>query len=120
MDAGALIALEKGNPRLTALLDRAAAHKIPLAVPANVIAQAWRGSPRQARLARLLNAPEVEIVPVDGPTARAIGVLCGPTAVSDVVDVSVVLCARERGHTLVTSDPDDLRGIDSTVPLIRL
>jgi hypothetical protein len=30
----------------------------------------------------------------------------------------VVLCARNRGDRIVTSDPDDLRALDSSIPLI--
>jgi hypothetical protein len=36
-----------------------------------------------------------------------------------VVDVSVVVCARERGHAVVTSDPDDLRAIDPKLELLQ-
>ena len=42
-----------------------------------VVAQTWRGGPRQARLARLLNAEEVHIEPLDAHTARAVGELRG-------------------------------------------
>jgi predicted nucleic acid-binding protein len=46
--------------------------------------------------------------------------VCGHTEVHDVVDVSVVLCARERGDTIVTLDRADLRRIDSKVQLVAL
>jgi hypothetical protein len=41
LDTGALIAIERGDPRLHALLDEAAAIGADLAVPAAVVAQAW-------------------------------------------------------------------------------
>jgi hypothetical protein len=44
--------------------------------------------------------------------------LCGARGTSDVIDATVVLCARARGHRVVTSDPDDLRRLDSAIPLI--
>jgi hypothetical protein len=35
-----------------------------------------------------------------------------------VVDVHVVLCARQRHHAIVTSDPRDIARVDPTVPRI--
>ncbi len=120
LDAGALIAVERGSARMTALLRRVVDEGIALSVPAGVVAQAWRDGSRQARLARLLSASETEVVAMDHVTARAIGAMCGHAGVDDVVDVSVVLCARERSATIVTSDQRDLRRIDAGVPLIVL
>ena len=51
-------------------------------------------------------------------TARAAGVLCGRTGTSDVVDASVVLCAREREHYVVTSSPEDFVVLDAQLPVI--
>lgn len=115
LDSGALIAFERGSTRMLALVERASVHGRRLAVPAGVVAQTWRAGPRQARLSRLLRAPVTEIVPLDDLAARAVGIMCGRTAATDVVDVSVVVCARERGHSVVTGDPDDLRAIDPTL-----
>ncbi|WP_136191832.1 MULTISPECIES: PIN domain-containing protein [Actinomyces] len=117
LDAGALLALERGDARMRALLRRAVEAGIALAVPAGVVAQAWRGGPRQARVARLLGDPAVQIIPLDDVTARAVGLLCGRSGHPDVVDVHVVLHAREQGHAVVTSDPGDLHAV---VPGLRL
>jgi predicted nucleic acid-binding protein len=119
LDTGALIALERGSPRMTALLHLAQLEGATLSIPACVVAQAWRGGPRQTRIARLLDAPITEVVPLDDLAARTIGVLCGQVSVSDVVDVSVIVCARERGHAVVTSDPEDLRAIDPKITLLQ-
>ena len=54
LDTGALLALEHGSPRVRALLRRALEAGLPLSVLVGVVAQAWRGGPRQARVARLL------------------------------------------------------------------
>src|SRR5436309_3373233 len=62
LDTGALIAIERGSRRMQALLDEAAAAGAELAVPAGALAQAWRGTPRQARLSRFLRLPRVELV----------------------------------------------------------
>jgi hypothetical protein len=71
LDTGALIAIDRGDRRLQALLDEAGAAGAELAVPAGVIAQAWRGSARQARLARFLALSTVTVVALDEPEARA-------------------------------------------------
>jgi predicted nucleic acid-binding protein len=120
LDTGALIGLERGDERIRSLLQRAVADGIPLAVPAGVIAQAWRGGPRQARIARLLADPAIEIVILDDPTARAVGTLIARSGHPDVVDVCVALCARERGHVVATSDPDDVAAVDPRLALIPL
>lgn len=119
LDTGALIAIERGSRRMQALLDEAAIADAVLAVPVGAVAQAWRGQPRQARLARFLRQRKVEVVPLDDPTARAAGVLCGRAGTDDVVDASVVLCARQRHHGVVTSDPGDLRLLDPTLRLFE-
>ncbi|MDR1394022.1 MAG: hypothetical protein LBJ62_08675 [Bifidobacteriaceae bacterium] len=118
LDTGALLALERGETRVRALLRRALEIGIDLAVPAGVVAQAWRGGPRQARIARLLGDPVVLVAALDDATARAVGLLCGRSGQADVVDARVALHAREHGHTVVTSDPDDLRLIDPGLRLV--
>ncbi len=118
LDTGALIAVERGDRRLQALLDEATATGSDLAVPAGVIAQAWRGSLRQARLARFLALSSVTAVVLDEPEARAAGALCGRAGTADVVDASVVICAR--GHSVVTGDPDDLAALDPALRLVTL
>ena len=120
LDTGALIAIERGDRRLQALLDEASAASADIAVPAGVVAQAWRGSLRQARLARFLALHTVTTVPLDEPEARATGALCGAAGTSDVVDASVVICARARGHAVVTGDPDDLAALDPVLRLVKL
>lgn len=120
LDTGALLAVERGSTRMTALLQQITERGASISVPVGVVAQAWREGARQARLARLLSAAETDIVPLTAATARAVGAVCGHTGVDDVVDVSVVLCARERGDTIVTSDPADLRDIDGKASLVAL
>ena len=53
-------------------------------------------------------------------TARAVGRLCGLSRHADVVDVHVALHARLHDHVVVTSDADDLRQVDPTIPLITV
>jgi len=120
LDTGALIAIERGSLYLQALLAEAAAAGAELAVPAGVVAQAWRGSSRQARLARFLAIDAVCVVVLDEPEARAAGVLCGNAGTADIVDASVVICARAREHAVITSDPADLGALDPALRLVVL
>jgi hypothetical protein len=118
LDAGALIAFERAERRIMLMIGLALRDQLEIVVPAGVVAQVWRDGRRQARLARLLGADEVEIEPLDDRRARAAGQLCGVRRTTDIVDASVVLCARARGHRIVTSDPDDLARLDPAASLI--
>lgn len=117
LDAGALIAFERGDRAVVAIIKRALDRELTLAVPAGVIGQVWRDGRRQVRLARLLASELIEIEPLDDAQARAAGQLCGARGTSDVIDASVVLCARARDHAVLTSDPDDLAHLDDTLRL---
>ncbi len=107
LDAGALIALDRGDRDTWALLTEV--HRVgqrPV-VPAPVIAQAWRGGKRQARLARVLSG--AELVLADGPLSRRAGELIGQTRTTDVLDALVALAAQDRpGCEVLTSDPGDI------------
>lgn len=120
LDAGALIAFERNERAVVAIIARAYEQKIRLATPAGVVGQVWRDGRRQARLARLLGSQLVEIEALDDRRARAAGQLCGVAGTSDIVDASVVLCARARGHAVATSDLDDLRRLDPSLRYIRV
>jgi len=118
LDAGALIAFDRNDRRVVALVARALEQGYSLAVPAGVVGQVWRDGRRQVRLARLLASAEVEIEPLDDERARAAGQLCGVTSTADVIDASVVLCARRRAHRIATSDPDDILALDAKARVI--
>ena len=120
LDAGALIALDRGDKRMIALLQRALAQRRVFRVPAGVVGQAWRDGRVQASLARFLRSEEVAIIALDEQLARSCGELCGAAGSSDIVDASVVILAREQRDPIVTSDPNDLRRLDPTAQIIRL
>jgi predicted nucleic acid-binding protein len=121
LDTGALLAIDHGAKaqvmqfRINALQQRGGT----LCIPAAVVAQAWR-SPRQVRLARLINSSDVEIAVMDLDIARNVGLICAATGHHDVIDVHVALCARERGHAVVTSDLDDIARVDPTLVIISV
>jgi hypothetical protein len=120
LDAGALIAFERSDRRVLAIVVRAMKHGVRLAVPAGVVGQAWRNGRRQARLARLLASELIEIEALDDARARAAGQLCGVSRTSDVIDATVVLCAKARGHAVLTGDSEDLRRLDSELQLVPI
>src|SRR5215472_2450792 len=120
LDTGALIALDRGDKRMIALLYQALAQGCTFRVPSGVVGQAWRDGRVQVTLARFLRIDEVEIIPLDEHLARACGELCGATGTADIIDASVVILARERGDPIVTSDPHDLRRLDPTCPIIPI
>jgi NAD(P)H-hydrate repair Nnr-like enzyme with NAD(P)H-hydrate dehydratase domain len=72
-----------------------------------VIAQAWRGAARQARLATVLSGADVVVA--DGPLSRRAGELLATAGTADVLDALVALVAKDRpGCEIITSDPDDI------------
>src|SRR5215831_11171954 len=85
LDTGALIALDRGNKRMIALLHQALAQGCAFRVPSGVL------------------------IPLDEQLARCCGELCGATNTSDIIDASVAILGRGRRDPIVTSDPHDLR-----------
>ena len=120
LDIGALIALDRGDKRMIALLQQVLARGCTFRVPSGVLVQSWRNGRVQATLARFLRAEVVEIVPLDEQLARSCGELCSATNTSDIIDASVVILARARRDTTVTSDPDNLRRLDPAAPILAV
>ncbi len=107
LDAGALIAYERADPRVRGILARAFARGVVPTVPAMALAEVWRGEPKDARLARLLKACTVE--PVTESLARSTGELRRRTRGSETIDASIAVGVRHRRDAVVTSDPGDMR-----------
>jgi hypothetical protein len=114
LDAGALIAVDRGDRRVIRLLELAR----DIHVPAGALAQAWRNPARQVRLGRIVSADGIVVHPLDALSARGVGALCAATATSDIVDASVVLVARTVDGVTVTSDAEDLRRLDPSIDLV--
>lgn len=111
LDAGALIAVERLDREVLALIKRERlAERAPL-THGGIIGQVWRGGDgRQATLARLLTG--IEVVPVDDLLGRKVGLLLKQTKTSDVVDAAVALLAKD-GDEILTADAKDL------LPLVK-
>ncbi len=105
LDAGALIALERGDRFVTTLVSIETEEKRSAASHGGVVGQVWRGGRRQARLAKWLAA--INVVPLDEELGRRAGALLARAKKSDAIDAAVVLLAVD-GDTILTSDPYDL------------
>jgi hypothetical protein len=120
LNAGALLALDHPAKAIAmqARLTEAVRRGGTICVPVSAIAQAWRSS-RQVRLARLLKSRDIDVAVMTPNVARSVGLLCARSGHDDVIDVHVALCARERGHAVITSDPGDISRVDPALPVIR-
>ncbi|MBI4579367.1 MAG: PIN domain nuclease [Planctomycetes bacterium] len=119
-DAGALIAVDRGNESVRALLTQAAARQIWIVIPTGALAQAWRDGSRQARLAALLKNDLVLVEDLTRARAQAVGVLCGLRGTDDAIDAFVALIARQYGGTVITGDPTDLRKLDPSLEIVTV
>lgn len=106
LDAGAFVAFERGDARTRARLAAAREDGIGLTTTSPVVGQVWRNGRRQALLASLLAATQVD--PPSEAAARRAGELLAKTKTRDVVDALVVCLARD-GDRILTSDPGDLQ-----------
>jgi predicted nucleic acid-binding protein len=109
LDAGALIAYERGGARVREILTIAYARGVVPTIPAIVLAEVWRGDPRDARVARLLKACSIESV--NEQLARAAGELRRTTPGSGTVDACIAVGARSRRDAIATSDVGDMRSL---------
>jgi|CZKG01.1.fsa_nt_gi hypothetical protein len=104
-DAGGLIALDRGDRAVGALLAVAARDGHEAITSSACVAQVWRDPARQARLTRALEG--IVEWPLDELAARRCGLLLARSGTSDVADAALVLLVRS-GDTVLTSDPEDI------------
>lgn len=106
LDAGAFVAVERGDRPMIARLRVAQREGLELRSTGVVVAQVWRDpAGRQATLARLLKA--VDVKAIDERLGREAGVLLGRAGTDDAVDASVVAVSAP-GDRIATSDPSDM------------
>jgi hypothetical protein len=117
-DAGGLIALDRNDRRVIALVARATERGMRLTIPATALAQAIRNPARQALLSRIIRQIDTDLIALDGLEAAAVGRLLAVTGTSDVVDAHVVVCARRAKQVVITSDAGDLRRIAPELQLL--
>jgi len=105
LDAGALIAYERGDRTVLAFLMSAVDAEDAVKTSTAVVAQVWRDGTRQVALGRLLRG--IEEIPLTPQRARATGELLRQAGTADVVDAALVELAHD-GDEILTDDPDDL------------
>jgi len=120
LDAGALIALERRDGRMLALLRELLRERVAAHVPATVVAQVWRGSARQHGVTRLLKAEAVRVHAFSEEVAYRVGLLLASSGTADVVDAHVALLARSLAAPVLTSDPGDLERLDPSLTLFAI
>ena len=105
LDTGAMIAFEKGDRQVAALIEATRRRRDRVLTSSGCVAQAWRDGARQVLLARLLAGVAEE--PLEPGRSRAVGELCAAAGTTDIVDAHVALLASDH-DTVVTSDPGDI------------
>lgn len=108
LDTGALVALERNERAMWIRLKASMLDGEPPKTHAGVLGQAWRGGPRQARLAAAIAG--IDVHSIDETTGRLAGQLLGAAELSDVIDAAVVLLAHD-GDDIITSDHADLQSL---------
>jgi predicted nucleic acid-binding protein len=108
LDSGAVIASERNDPTLAAILKAARKNRTPILVPATVVAETWRGPSTHARTAHLFGS--VDGFPeLNEQSARHVGALLAISKTAAIVDGNVVAIAIAlRPATIVTSDVHDV------------
>jgi PIN domain nuclease of toxin-antitoxin system len=107
LDAGALIAYERGEERVREIFAVAYARGLVPTIPAVALAEVWRSDAKDARVARLLKACSIEAL--DERLARDAGRLRRATPGASTIDACIAVGVTQRVDAIATSDPDDLR-----------
>jgi len=108
LDSGALIAIDKRDRRIGAMLRILSREGVPVRTSAGVVAQVWRGGRKQDNLARVLSG--MDVAALDDVVAKKVGELLGANGTSDLVDAHVALLVEPAG-TVLTSDEPDIRAL---------
>jgi hypothetical protein len=108
LDAGALIAVDRLDRKVGAILRVAQQGNMPVRTSATVVAQVWRSGSRQANLARVLTG--IDVASLNTQTGRSVGEVLALSRTADVVDGHLGFIVRS-GDTVLTSDTNDIKKI---------
>jgi hypothetical protein len=108
LDAGGLIAVDRLDRKVGAILRVAQQEKMSVRTSAAVVAQVWRSGSLQANLARILAG--IEAASLDTVAGRSVGEVLALSNTPDVVDGHLGIIVRS-GDTVLTSDPKDIKKI---------
>lgn len=109
LDAGVLIAIDRGTQTGRTLLTKVDRLAEPLHTTAAVAAQVWRDGSRQVRLARALSA--MTLHPFEPGDIAQVGEALRRSGTADVVDAHLYVVAQRIGHDILTSDVDDFASL---------
>lgn len=116
LDTGALIALERRRQRMWQVLHRAQELGVVAIVPADVVAEWWRG--RSDIREHIMGSVFVE--PLNDGLARIAGEAMAHVRGTTSVDAIVMASAAQRGDAVYTSDPRDFERLRRYFPSVRV
>jgi hypothetical protein len=116
LDTGALVALERRRQRMWMVLHRARELGVLPVVPADVVAEWWRG--RSDVREHILGSVVVE--PLTERLARLAGECLAAVSEATTVDAIVMASAALRGGAVYTSDAGDLERLRAFFPSVRV
>lgn len=108
LDASALIAIDKRDRAIGAMLRVLQRDGVPVVTSSAVVAQAWRDPRRQVNLARLLAG--VDIAALDDRAAKKVGELLRANGTSDLADAHLSLLVQPQDRVL-SGDVDDIKAL---------
>jgi hypothetical protein len=108
LDTAALVAVEKRNRAVGAMLRVLQRDRVPVLTSAGAVAQVWRDGGRQANLARVL--PGVNVASLDELSAKKVGELLRENATNDLIHAHIALLVQPKDH-VITSDQPDIKGL---------
>jgi predicted nucleic acid-binding protein len=116
LDTGALIALERRRQRMARVYALAVAGRLPVTVPAVVIAEWWRGRTEAREV--VLRGVRVEYTTTG--LARVAGEALAAVAGATAIDAIVMASAASRGDVVCTSDFDGLHRLTRFFTSVRV
>lgn len=112
LDAGVLIAIDRGAKQAREYLMSAERNGDALHTTSTVAAQVWRNGSRQARLAQaFLSMTLHPFLPGD---VAIVGEALRRSGTADVVDAHLYVVAERISHDILTSDVDDFASLRTT------
>lgn len=110
LDAGAVIALARGDARARGHVARAVRAHLTVHIPSVVVAETVRGrGPRDAAVNRVIASVD-DVIDIDEGIARDGGALLGASRSAETIDALIVAsAARFGGGRILTGDVEDLK-----------
>jgi len=104
LDAGALVAVDKRDRAVGAMLRVLQRDGVPVLTSAGALAQVWRERRRQANLAGVI--PGIDVAALDAASAKRAGELLRQNRTDDLVDAHVALLVQPEDRVLTSDQPD--------------